>query len=135
MKKNFNYLILSIFILIILIIIYYFCFYTKGIIIPCLFHEITGLYCPGCGTTRMMYSLFRFDFYQAFRYNPLIFISIPFILICLIDFIIKSFGKKTNYIYQKINNKQWLVLLIITLIYGILRNIPYFDFLLPTVIK
>ena len=38
--------------------------------IPCLFREVTGLQCPGCGTSRMALALMRFDIPAAFAYNP-----------------------------------------------------------------
>lgn len=41
--------------------------------ISCVFLEIFGLPCPGCGMTRALFSLCRLDFYSAFRYNPVIF--------------------------------------------------------------
>lgn len=40
--------------------------------IPCLFHLITGLYCPGCGGTRAVRSLLRGDVVQSFYYHPLV---------------------------------------------------------------
>ena len=40
--------------------------------LPCLFHIITGLYCPGCGAGRASYSILHGRFYTAFRYNLLI---------------------------------------------------------------
>lgn len=93
--------------------------------IPCLFHEITNLYCPGCGITRMFLSLFKLDFYQAFRYNPLVFILL---ILSIVYFLVKKIGKLNfkfpNYIYY--------YLLVIVIIYGILRNIPLFSFLAPT---
>ena len=93
--------------------------------IPCLFHEITNLYCPGCGITRMFLALFKLDFYQAFRYNPLVFILL---ILSIVYFFVKKIGKLNfkfpNYIYY--------YLLVIVIIYGILRNIPLFSFLAPT---
>ena len=41
--------------------------------IPCLFREVTGLQCPGCGTSRMALALMRFDIPAAFAYNPVAF--------------------------------------------------------------
>ena len=93
--------------------------------IPCLFHEITNLYCPGCGITRMFLALFKLDFYQAFRYNPLVFVLL---ILSIVYFLVKKIGKLNfkfpNYIYY--------YLLVIVIIYGILRNIPLFSFLAPT---
>lgn len=98
------------------------------IAIACVFYEITGLYCPGCGITRSILSLIDGDIYQAFRYNPIIFIDIPLIIITsIIDFIYKD-NKKV----KKVTNAIYIMLLIITLVFGVLRNIPYFSFLAPT---
>lgn len=45
--------------------------------IPCLFREVTGLQCPGCGTSRMALALMRFDIPAAFAYNPVAFFASP----------------------------------------------------------
>lgn len=45
--------------------------------IPCLFREVTGLQCPGCGTSRMALALMRFDIPAAFAYNPVAFSASP----------------------------------------------------------
>ncbi|MCD8120580.1 MAG: DUF2752 domain-containing protein [Lachnospiraceae bacterium] len=37
---------------------------------PCLFHRLTGLYCPGCGGTRAVYALFRGQIARACFYYP-----------------------------------------------------------------
>lgn len=44
---------------------------------PCYFHEITGLQCPGCGTSRMALSIMKLDLKSAFAYNPVAFIAFP----------------------------------------------------------
>lgn len=108
--------------------VYYFLNTKYSFAINCPFHELTGLYCPGCGISRMIFSIMKLDFYQAFRFNPLIFIMLGLYL--LIKFI-NIFFKKKKII---IGNKQSVILLIIVIMYGILRNIPIFDFLKPTLI-
>lgn len=96
--------------------------------IPCFFYELTGLYCPGCGITRALFSLMRLDVYQAFRYNMLVVTLLP-IAIGYMGF--KIIFKKN----KKIPNYVWNILLIITIIFGIFRNIPAFSFLAPTLIR
>ena len=38
----------------------------------CLFHEWTGLYCPGCGGTRALYALLHGDLKTSLHDNPLL---------------------------------------------------------------
>ena len=39
---------------------------------PCLFHLLTGLYCPGCGGTRAVKYLLQGHWAQSFQYHPLV---------------------------------------------------------------
>lgn len=94
--------------------------------IPCVFRELTGFYCPGCGITRVVLSLFKLDVVQAFRYNPLLFVLLPLYLIYFVT------TKKQMTMMSK---ATMAVMLIITLAFGLLRNIPMFDYLAPTVIR
>ena len=118
-------------ILFFLFIIYFFLNEVLNFSIPCLFHELTGLYCPGCGITRLFFSLLKFDFYQAFRYNPLIFLLI---ILCLIYWIIKILLKKLKWIDITIPNYIYYCLLVVVILFGILRNIPMFDYLAPYIL-
>ena len=100
--------------------------YDTGI--PCVFFELTGLYCPGCGATRAIFSLTKLHPYQAFRYNALIITLLPLAIIYLVyKYVFKDEKKIPNWI--------WCTLLIIAILFGILRNIPIFLYLAPTVIK
>lgn len=40
-----------------------------GLGIPCLIQSVTGMLCPGCGSTRMFLALLRLDISSAFRHN------------------------------------------------------------------
>ncbi|HYM62366.1 MAG TPA: DUF2752 domain-containing protein [Thermoanaerobaculia bacterium] len=44
---------------------------------PCVFHAITGLQCPGCGTTRAMHALLHGDVLRALWFNPLLLMYLP----------------------------------------------------------
>lgn len=113
-------------ILIIILVFFFLLLLSREL--KCLFNELTGLYCPGCGITRMIISFIKLDFYQAFRYNPFIFMLIVFFMMRGIVSIIR---------YRKVkplSNKIILLLLILTILFVILRNIPIFSFLAPTVL-
>lgn len=121
--------IISILILFLVLIIYHLLSHLFNFGIPCIFYKITGLYCPGCGVTRMLFSLINLDFYQAFRYNPLVFILlILYIIYLIIKIIVKLLFKKNLKIPQVILN----IIIILLILYGILRNIDLFSFLKPT---
>lgn len=74
----------------------------------------------------MLYSIIKLDFYQAFRYNQLIFIMLPFTITLYIEDLY-SHQKNKKSLYKKIPEYIWYIIIIILLIYGIIRNIiPYF---------
>ena len=121
----------DIIVLIVIFLIYAVLIISFDIGIPCVFYEITGLYCPGCGITRLCLSLFEGDIYQAFRYNPIIFINLPILFIL---FVLNIFLKKNKNI-KKITDVIIIFLATITIIFGVIRNIPIFSFLAPTQIR
>ena len=53
---------------------------------PCLFHLMTGLYCPGCGGTRAVRALFRGDLAMSFQYHPLVLYMAAVILAEVVSF-------------------------------------------------
>ena len=121
----------DIIVLIVIFLLYAVLIISFDIGIPCVFYEITGLYCPGCGITRLCLSLFEGDIYQAFRYNPIIFINLPILFIL---FVLNIFFKKNKNI-KKITDVIIIFLATITIIFGVIRNIPIFSFLAPTQIR
>ncbi len=40
--------------------------------VPCVFHEVTGLYCPGCGGTRAVGALLQREVVLSFFYHPIV---------------------------------------------------------------
>ena len=128
LKEYKSFIVFCIGFLIISIIKYLF----TGSGIPCIFSEITGLSCPGCGISRMLISMLKLEFYQAFRYNPLVFILL--IISSIISVIILILRYKFN---KKVVIPNWIYMcLLVNLIaYGILRNLPSFSYLLPTLVN
>ena len=54
---------------------------------PCLFHTLTGAYCPGCGGTRAAAALLRGQFLLSFCYHPLVLYlaaAVPFLAACFL---------------------------------------------------
>jgi hypothetical protein len=115
-------------IFLILLMTYLILSHYLNIYIFCPIKKLTGFFCPGCGLTRMLYSLITLNFYQAFRYNPLLFIMFPFALALYINYLKNP---KTSW-YKKIPNYVWYIIIVVLIVYGIMRNIPMFSFLAPT---
>ena len=121
-------------ILFVFLIIIYLCIHFK-FFIPCPILLVIKKYCPGCGITRMFLSLLSLDFYQAFRYNPLIFISLPILLPYLLYQLYIWLYQKQDFLIKYYPKKALWFLLFIVVIYGVIRNIPYFSILAPTKIS
>ena len=49
----------------------------------CPVQHFTGIPCPGCGLSRASFALLRLDFWMAFRYNPMIYVLPPVVLLVL----------------------------------------------------
>lgn len=101
-----------------------------SLFIPCPIHYFTHLYCPGCGVTRMLLHLLHGRFVEAFHANPLLLISLPFFALYYLDFFIAE-QKKQKSKFSKFEPYLWYGLIGLFLIYGVLRNIPFFSFLAP----
>ena len=89
--------------------------------IPCPFYYLTGLQCPGCGVSRMLMALLRFDFVSAFHYNPAVLLTAPIILFCILrsDVEYIQTGNRPQNQYRFV----WITVLVILLGFGIIRNI------------
>ena len=96
--------------------------------VPCLFHLSTNLYCPGCGMTRAIQSILQFDFKMAFQQNALIYLFGPLLLIY---FLINSYRYIKKQPLWKVPNRVVFTLLIITILFGVIRNLPGVEFLNP----
>ena len=99
----------------------YTCFVkTTGLGIPCLFHVITGLKCPGCGISRMFLCLLAGDVDGAFAANPFLLATSPFLLFEIAYVTAKRWqGKKP----AKRNDTVLAVYTAALILFGILRNI------------
>ena len=83
---------------------------------PCLFNDLTGFYCPGCGTLRATHALLHGDIGNAIAKNPLLFVIFPALGIL-------AFNKK--WLYHRYT--AWGALAVIVLFWA-LRNIPAWPF-------
>ena len=86
----------------------------------CPFHALTGLYCPGCGSTRMLYFLIHGHPLLAFRENALATIMLPAVLYSLVR---QAAGRKAIST-SKFSPGSGIAFAAIVLLFTIARNIP-----------
>lgn len=46
----------------------------------CVFHRVTGLDCPGCGSLRALHALLHGEFSAALHFNAFLILSLPLVL-------------------------------------------------------
>ncbi len=109
---------------------YAFFFVKTGIAIPCMFHLITGLYCPGCGVSRMCLSILQGDFQRAFFYNPMLFLMLPLLVFYFIRQAV-NYIRGVKWQMSKWESVVWKVLVVVLIIFGVVRNLPGMQSLLP----
>lgn len=110
-------------------LLYFFLFPLYSQYFPkCLFHSLTGLYCPGCGSQRALTALLHLNIVSAAHDNLLAVIAIPFFCYALkLYFFDKETKKRQSIFYSPIFVK---VVLIAVILFSIARNIPFHPFAL-----
>lgn len=92
-----------------------------GFGIPCMFYQITGFKCSGCGVSRMCISLLKGDIHSAWLYNRGVMLMLPFIAYLII---------REVYLYIRYYDctlKKWesvlaIIIVVILLLFGLVRN-------------
>ncbi len=96
-----------------------------GVPIPCVFHEITGLKCPGCGVTRMCMALLQGKVSAAFAANPAVFLFLPLIVveggICAWRYVKTGEVRLTRF-----ENAAIWVLIVVLVLFAVARNLEGF---------
>jgi hypothetical protein len=88
----------------------------------CLFHQTTGLLCPGCGALRATHQLLHGHLAAAFRFNPVLIASLPFqvwlgarLALQMVRHQPLSLGRRLGWL--------WLILAA-ALVVSVMRNLP-----------
>lgn len=91
--------------------------------VPCPFHAITGLQCPGCGVSRMCLALLRLDLPGAWQANGVLLALLPFIL-GLLGYRAAVYVRRGNVPTARWETLVWSGMAVVLLLWGIVRNIP-----------
>jgi len=102
---------------------------THGFYPVCLFHELTGLNCPGCGGTRAAYQLLHGHLLSALRDNALFILTLAGLLVHGAWFAACKIRHQPASL--TVPRKVWWAYLIFALAFSVLRNLPAFSFLSP----
>jgi hypothetical protein len=95
---------------------------TQVSIFPsCMFHRLTGLDCPGCGTQRALHQLLHGNVVAAIRLNAMFIASLPLFA-----------WQGARFVSQKLKHEpanfhfKWLGFYLAAWIaFGVLRNLPF----------
>jgi Protein of unknown function (DUF2752) len=102
--------------------------YTIMALMPfCLFHKLTGLYCPGCGGRRCIAALGRGEMIEALHNNALLLLGGFFIIFSIWRQIYQEWRADSTRLIDISSRTGWLIGVII-LSFFIFRNIPLWPF-------
>jgi hypothetical protein len=95
----------------------------------CLFHSLTGWNCPGCGGTRAAYELLHGHLLGALRYNALLVLALAGLIFWGAWLLLQHLRRRPATL--TVPARVWWVLLIVTVLFSGLRNLPAFAWLSP----
>ena len=95
----------------------------------CLFHKLTGLNCPGCGTTRAFYALLHGHLLLALHDNALFVFMLAVLTIWGTRFLFRRMRNQPA--TPDVAPKYLWMFLAMAVVFGVLRNFPEFSFLSP----
>ena len=91
--------------------------------LKCPFRAVTGLQCPGCGSQRAVHELLHFNFGNAWHYNPLLILAIPYAAAGFVfssDRVKMKFPRTRKFLF---GSRAIYMILLLILIFWIVRNL------------
>jgi hypothetical protein len=108
-----------------ILLLYFFVEPRNGNLPKCFFHELTGLYCPGCGGQRSLHALLHGHILTAISYNLLFVSLLPVLVYFMFMFVSGRKYAGSSFIYK---SRFSITIAIIVVSFWILRNIPVAPF-------
>jgi hypothetical protein len=106
-----------------MIILFWFDPAQNGFYPVCLFHQVTGYDCPGCGGLRASHQLLRGNVIEAFRLNPLVVMALPIIVALVLRSQFTSSKARPGRTRCTLLLAWGLVVLFVG--FAVLRNLPF----------
>jgi hypothetical protein len=97
---------------------------------PCVFHELTGFHCAGCGTLRAFHALLHGEWRRAFGLNPASVVGAPVLALLLLR---QAWHQARGSASRAHRAPAWAIPAIAAgiVLYGVLRNLPGMEWLAP----
>ncbi len=87
----------------------------------CIFLQLTGLKCPGCGSQRVIHNLLNLNIHKAFAANAFLVLSLPYIIALIVSIPLKPRHPK---FYNALNSTPAIITVgILVIAWWIARNI------------
>lgn len=90
----------------------------------CTLNSVTGMYCPGCGSTRCLHHLSHGRIGTAFRYNPLAVVFVGYLGVAGTIMLLRRAGVPIPRRRTPLHAGWIWGILGAIVIFGVLRNIP-----------
>ena len=90
----------------------------------CPFHAVTGLYCPFCGSARMLHSALRGHLGAALAANPLTLLALPVLIWAWAGWMTQAVGGPRLW-RPTASRRAVLVLVAAVVAFGVARNVPW----------
>ena len=103
---------------------------TVGLSIPCPIYTVTGLYCPGCGVTRLFWHLMKWEWAEALSSNVVVFCLLPSFILGTAYHIYRYIRYGSTQLSKLENGVVWAVVVLL-LVFCVIRNIFPIDILVP----
>ena len=94
---------------------------------PCLFHALTGLHCPGCGTLRAMHALAHGRLVEALGLNALSTLAAP-LVVCHAARSALAAARHRPLPRLVLSAATIRAFLVLVLLFALLRNLPVYPF-------
>ena len=107
------------------LLLYFFVEPRNGNLPKCVFHELTGLYCPGCGVQRSFHALLQGHVLTAIDHNPLFILFLPLVIYFILAFVFDKKHSRSSFIYKA---SFGIAVAIIVVSFWVLRNLPFAPF-------
>ena len=108
-----------------ILLLYFFIEPKNGNLPKCFFHELTGLYCPGCGVQRSFHALLNGHILTAIDYNLLFILFLPLIIYFILVFALGKKHLSSSFIYKPVFS---MMVVIVVISFWVFRNIPITPF-------